>query len=570
MERSTEGGSRAVARCALRVGWCWRWAWAVRVAAAVALWAGADGLKAADNVPLDRVKAVADVLAADATGAEMVRFCSQRAPALAAAVRAAWLDWRIQQGVDDAHDEVERITHQRVIPDPAAQARVQAGMAQEGDPVAACTGLARHWGSAAEMDLRRRVPAAYDAQGLVVRLQPPREGEPPHQRRPAGTVWSVAQLCVWLDRLNARRGATDPWPPELTGRIHVQGRVEADGTENAYLEHDEGPFEARCRLSFGSMLRDNRMVVFDGHRLTLSATLHRPSSTGTVYGSLDHARVVPDASALTPSPLAWQTQLRRKPVDEARVRTAPGQGLAPGQVLGLLLDTTGIQPAEGLSRPANRMALLLKDGSVQFDPVVPPEDLDRKASQELQPQQWGRWRAAAGGGYEARRSNDMGQLVGDWAPLKGRLLSPWPERHALQGSYSIASFHGSLALGGLYFKSTLRFGADGHYESSQRSQGSSGGMAAAQGFAAGATHASNGQGSQSTFGGGGGGVTVTQQQHRDDGADRRGRYRVSGYVMELRLDSGEVRRVLSAPAREGGDSAIWFRDRVYTQESPAR
>jgi hypothetical protein len=507
------------------------------------------------QAPPEVVRALAGLVSADALGQAMVAYCQARAPQAAAPVRQAWLDWRIAQGVDDAHEELERVRVQRVVAPEGLHQQVTAKMAADGAPEAVCAGLAKGWASAPSMNLRAQFPQAYDADGTVRPLAAAYSGEPPHVRRPVGTVLSVAQLCALLKAQDGQRRAGGLLP-ELSGRIHLRGRVQADDDGKASLQHDEGPFRAGCSVGLSTQLKDNRWRDYDGHELVISGVV--PSDPSPYWTGLHHARAVPDPGALRPASIDAREFLRRKPVDLARVRTAPGRGLRPQDLAGLLHGSES-RPYNGSYQVEDHIALLLKDGSAMLQPHLPPEDLDVRASRELEPQRWGEWRAA-GAGYEVRERDDHGRLAAQWKPLKGRFVPGWPAQHRLQASYETSAFYGSIALGGVFHRSALHFSSDGRYEGSHFSQGGSGSMAATAGFSGTATTVANGRGTSTSVGAGDGGSTVTSQQRRDDGADRRGQYQLGGYVLEIRYDSGRVQRLLSFPVGERG---IWVKDEVY-------
>lgn len=547
--------------------------WAPRLAVAIACaYALAPALAANESASQADVQEVARLIAVDAVGKAMVDYCAAKAPGVAPKVRSAWIDWRIAQGVDEAHDRLERLQRKRTAVPQEMNAQIAARMAQQGAPEQVCAGLATDWSNTPALDLRQLQPKAYDAQGRVIALQPPSEfsTEPPYTRRPTGTVLNVAQLCALLKQEGERRrkaGARKglPLTPELAGRVFVRGRVKADG-ENVYLEHDEGPYRAVCRVGLHTALKDNRLRDYDGHDLVASGAMPEefPSYADWMI-DLQYLRLVPDPAALIGSKLAYQDRLRRKPADLAKLRTAPGRGLPPQAVEGILFDASMEPDGNGGYRPRDRIMLLLKDGSVHTSPEIPPEDFALAASRELEPQHWGEWRRAAGG-YEVRHRNDLGQLESEWTRVDGRLAKPWGTQQRIAGSFIKAAFYGSAALGGTYSKSTVVFGTDGTYEGLQFTQSGSGSMAALNGFSSSATTVASGEGTSTSVGGGTENVTVVNRSQRDDGADRRGGYTLNGYTLEVRYDSGRMARVISFPT-DDKVSGVWVDGTVFIRPS---
>lgn len=543
--------------------------WIAILAVAIACSDAIATAVAADSVQAN-VQEVTRLIAVDAVGKAMVDYCAAKAPGIAPKVRGAWIDWRIAQGVDEAHAHLERLQRKRTLVPAEMNAQIAAKMAQEGAPDQVCAGLATDWSKTPSLNLRQLQPNAYDAQGRVIAIQPSGEAstEPPYMRRPSGTLLSVAQLCVLLKQESEqrRKAGAKTGPPlsaELAGRVYVRGRVKADG-EHIYLEHDEGPYRAACRVGLHTALKDNRLRDYDGYELVASGTLPEEFPSYADWRiDLSHLRLVPDSTALAGSQLAYQDRLRRKPVDLAKLRTAPGKGMPPQAVEGVLFDGSMERDGKGGYRPRDRIMLLLKDGSLHTSPAIPPEDLALAASRELEPHHWGEWRRGARG-YEVRRRNDLGQLKAEWTAVDGRIAKPWSAQQRISGSFINAAFYGSAALGGTYSKSTMMFRADGTYEGLQFTQSGSGSMAALNGFSSSATTVASGEGTSTNVAGGNENVTVVNRSERDDGADRRGGYTLNGYTLELRYDSGRVVRVISFPI-DDKLSGVWVNGTVYSR-----
>jgi hypothetical protein len=535
----------------------------------VAAFAALSGVAAgAANEREQRVAALAGIVAVDELSGHMAAYCDAKAPQAAAAVRTAWAEWRQRQGVEAARREIARVSNGRALPSGEAdRARIAEKMAQEGPAEPVCTGLARSWAASSAMDLRKRFPDAYDAQGGVQTIPPDagsaaapaRATEPSMPARPEGTVFSVAQLAALYERDEDDRRKAKNWrdglpaTPSLQGRIYVKGLVEKRGDDRHVIVHDDGPFTANMTVYPRRNLEAHvgRTVVYGG-------VIGKDSRYYALY--LEQGRVVDDPSALQPArDVVVDGNLRRRPVDVARIRTAPGQGLAEKDMLGVLYSSALVPDGNGGYKPEDRAWLLLRDGTAYARLAFAPADLDVKASRELEPQHWLQWRQQ-GSGYQLRSRNDLGQPAPDWKDNKGRLVKPWATDQRIAGGFTTAAFYGSVALGGTYSKTTLSFGKDGRYEGSQFTQSGSGTMAALNGFSAGATTVANSKGTSTTVAGGRQDVTVTNQTRKDDGAERRGSYSLAGYTLEIRYDNGVVSRVLSFPV---GDRSIWVGGQVY-------
>ena len=214
--------------------------------------------------------------------------------------------------------------------------------------------------------------------------------------------------------------------------------------------------------------------------------------------------------------------------------------------------------------------ILLDDGWAYRRTDLAPEDLNVKASRELEPQHWARWRKK-GKDYEFQAQDDWGQSSGEWTPVRGRPVPPWPKGHRLSTSYESRSFHGSIGFGATSFHSIVGFGQDGRFTTSNSSLSTSGSIAANDAFNPSSTTASSRSDSKGTSTSVssssrnetlGTSVGVYGKGKRDDGADRRGTYTLSGYVLETRSDSGQVVRVFSFPWDDKREH-MYMRGRTY-------
>lgn len=142
--------------------------------------------------------------------------------------------------------------------------------------------------------------------------------------------------------------------------------------------------------------------------------------------------------------------------------TAPGSGLKPGGVMGVLHEyDLRVTPdgARGLSvRVSDETYLLLADGTVHDGLPVVPDSLDVALSREKEPAAWGRWR------------REGGQIMaswhgGTWAALRGRMALPAIPGQRLAGHWAAGAASASLSGGshdpwGMTFTPGGRFAED--------------------------------------------------------------------------------------------------------------
>lgn len=321
------------------------------------------------------------------------------------------------------------------------------------------------------------------------------------------------------------------------GWVYVKGRVMRrdldDPDSGYYLAQIQGDrrASARVNLTFAAEAWVGREVVLRG----------LPKSVDRSILRLSDGAVVTDPSALTPSPLP-QEALIRAPVPLQRVLTAPGQGIPDRDLAAIVIHGEG-NHSNG-STWEEDVRFLLRDGSAYRRTEMPPDQLAVTPSRQLEPQRWGRWRSA-GKGYEMQVQDDDGRPAGDWQAVKHHAVRPWPAGTRLDGYFSRSSFHGNLFTGSTSSTRGIRFTPDGRFERSHSSLSSAGGMAAAQGAVISGSSRSDGSGSSSTAGGTTGGAGAFSTRKRDDGAGRRGRYELDGFVLTLHYDDGRRERLLS-------------------------
>jgi hypothetical protein len=542
-----------------------------------------------------RVKAQMAIVGLDINSAGIVSYCESGAPAAAPGLRTAWQAWRVRNRVNDITNSIEGATLQKTrdaMSSTVAAARQK--LASAGPPATVCPQLVGMW-SSAEFDVQRSYAAAYETRADVASrsvatptvatapvtpptvtppsVTPPsvttpvsREtpaatapeaaagatGTAPRPRatfnetnyspntRPSGTVYTVAQLTPLISSwwgtprsiVQARARAHD------VGTLYIRGTV-ATRNGRRFVETSDGVFKSRMSVATGIDIS-----AFDGQEITIEGTLDEvPSSL--VF--LRHSRVVRDPSGLRPSPLSQSEGLYRIKVTREQITAAAGRGLQSRDIHGMFYTAYGTTGVNGYEF-REEMRLLMRDGWAYLRDDMAPADLDVAVSRRIEPQYWAHWRKVSGG-LEVQRIGDDGQPDGGWVRLTGRLLPVWPADQRLNGSYTAASFYGSIALGGTYTKTTFAFTPDGRWERIGLSQSGSGSMAAQApvGYTGSAASTSDGSGTKSSAGGGNASVSASSSSRRDDGARHRGTYRLDGMTIEMRTDDGTVTRSLCVP-----------------------
>lgn len=477
--------------------------------------------------------------------------CEEAGVPSSGAMRDAWVAWRerhqlapLRQVLVNLQERVSRNTSWASLIDPM-RARVLSDPA----PERACTALARDW-QGPGMDVTALYPRAQATALAVVQA-----GLASAPRQPAvfaqqarGQLLLPSQVAALAQQQSGGwSDLSDEDAERRLGWVFLKGRVQrwSRDPDRFQLVQDDGEriSQARIRVAFDAEPWVGREIIVRGLVTSLRD-----------YGlTLSSASLVTDGAALVPSPLARQT-LGRKPVLLQRVLRAPGAGL-PDDALAAVVIHGQSDFSDG-TRWVEDVRFLLRDGSFYRRTEMPPDQLDVAASRKLEPHAWGRWRSDRQG-YDMQPQDEDGHAAGPWKAEPHRAVKPWPKDTRLDGDFSRSSFSGSLALGGVSSTRAIRFTRDGRFEQSHRSFGASGAMAAMNGAVVASSSRADGRGSSSTSGGtvsGPGGTvgatsgTVTQ----DDGAGRRGRYRLSGYVLTLDFDDGHQERLLSFPVRDDG------------------
>lgn len=520
-----------------------RLAWGLALCSGLACAAGSPTGLATDPAA---VKQLVDAVSLDVMSEASVDACADAGAAPQAQMRDAWVAWRERHQLPPLRTVLADLMRRQgssapswtTLTEPMRQ-RVLADPA----PDAACAALARDW-QGPGMDVTALYPQARAVAAALVQASIASQPSTPPTvaGRPTGQVLLPSQIPA----LAARHGGgwsviSDEAALRQLGPVYVKGRVtrNADHPGHYYLVQEQGDRQAsqEVYLHFDAEAWMGREVVLRG----LATSLRDGSLT------LSSAALVSDPSGLAPSPLP-QAPLARKAVLLQRVSRAPGQGLPEKELAAIVIH--GEANYNYGTHWEEDVRFLLRDGTLYRRTEMPPDQLDVAASRRLEPQHWGRWRAA-GKGYEMQGQDDDGR-PGPWKAEPHHAVRPWPADTRLEGSYSRGSFSGSLITGGTSSNRSIRFTRDGRFERSYRSLSSTGSLQAIQGTVISGSGYGDGKGSSSTGGGtvgtGLGTVTaVSGTRHRDDGASRRGRYRLGGFVLALDYDDGHKERLLSFP-----------------------
>ena len=527
-------------------------------AAAAGLLAG--GVAAAAPAPTSlagdpaALKQLVDAVSLDVMSEATLEACEDVGAPAFESMREAWTAWREKHELAPLRmivmslkrisrrqvswDEITDPMRERVLNDPA--------------PDAACAALARDW-QASGLDVGTMFPLAKATAQAVVREQV--VGAPSMPAIQAGRLQAPVLLPTQIEALAAQQqGGWQRLSAEAAERrlgwVVLKGHVKRwtrDPDRFSLVVDQAGRIShAQAHLEFDAEPWVGREIAVRG----LVTSLDNYALT------LEKVSLVADASGLTLSPLP-QRALRRKAVLLQRVMRAPGAGLPEKDLAAVVIHGEGDYSNGSSWREDVRF--LLKDGTFYDRTEMPPDQLDVSASRRLEPQAWGRWRSD-GKGYAMQAQDMEGRPDGDWKSQKHHAVQPWPQNTRLEGYFSRSSFYGSAAFGGVSSTRAIKFTKDGRFERSAHSLGTSGGMAAMNGTVFSASSRADGRGSKSVAGGtvsgAGGTAGVSSSTSRDDGASRRGRYQLSGYVLTLDYDDGHQERLLSFPVH--GDAKTVF------------
>jgi hypothetical protein len=238
------------------------------------------------------------------------------------------------------------------------------------------------------------------------------------------------------------------------------------------------------------------------------------------------------------------------------IRTAPGQGVQDGDIAAIFVTEKRItNPGEQLVQRIDHTTwLLLKDGT-GYRNEIPPDELNVKAARQSQPDRWVQWRKPMfGGSHEIRGPNDSG-----WRRLDGWIAQPARSGERLNSFYEHAENWGNMYSGFRSNSTTWHFSADGTFKISTHGFSGNGSIQAGGGFSVNTTRDADSTGSRSSTSMSnpnrydGSGVTAQGGRRADDGASRRGRYRLKGWVLEAERDDGVRERHLVTFRRDKRD-----------------
>jgi len=533
-----------------------------RLSAAAALAVAANA--SAANLAADpaAVGQLVSAVSLDVMSEASLNACGDVGAAAYPQMRAAWVAWRDKHGIAPLRMVVAHMMSRNPSSFPKWETLTEP-MRQKvlGDPApdTACAALAKDW-AGPEMDVTALYPQARPVAVALVQAKLASAPQMPATiSAPAGgQVLLPSQVPALFKQHGYWSALSEEWAQKKLGYIYVKGRVTRNPThwDHFYLVQEQGErvSEQPIYLRFDAEALVGREVVLRGLVTSLS------SSSAT----LDYAALVNDGSALTPYPLA-QAPLERKEVILQRVTTAPGKGLPDKDLAAIVIY--GQSNFNYGTKWEEDVRFLLRDGTVYRRTEMPPDQLNITASRQLEPQRWGRWRAN-GKSYEMQPQDDDGR-PGPWQPEKHYAVRPWPKDTRLEGSFSRSAFYGSLVTGGTSSTRGIRFTRDGRFERSYQSLSGSGTLAATMNGAviSGSSHG-DGKGSSSTGGGSvgtaGGTVGAFSSSKKDDGASRRGRYQLSGFVLLLDYDDGHQERLLSFPVHEGSSDTIYAGSGSYS------
>jgi hypothetical protein len=513
------------------------------------MWAGACAASQAQGLAGDpeAVRQLVGAASLDAMTEASVQACGDVGAPSYPQLLAAWVAWRERHRIAPLRTIVMALKQRHSSSSPpwsSITEPMRQRVLAEAAPDKACAALIQDL-QGPGMDASAQFPQASATAAALVQAK--MAVAPTLPALAPGTPRGQVLLPAQMPALKAQQGGgwtaiSREEAARRLGPVHVKGRVERWGRDGDrfHLAQEQGDRRARHTVNL-----DFNAEAWLGREIVVRGVL---TSLATYSSSLGEAALVSDASGLTPSPLAAEP-LGRKEVLLQRVTRAPGKGLAGGELAAIVIH--GESNFSNGTQWEEDVRFLLRDGTTYRRTEMPPDQLNVPASRQLEPQQWGRWRAA-GKSYEMQAQDDDGRPDGPWKAEKHHAVRPWPAGTRLDGSYSRGSFHGSLALGGTSFKNAIRFTKDGRFERSHSSLSSSGSVAATLNNAViSASSHGDGSGSSSTGGGTVGGpfgtVGAGSTRKADDGASRRGRYELNGFVLSLHYDDGRQERLLSFP-----------------------
>jgi len=233
-------------------------------------------------------------------------------------------------------------------------------------------------------------------------------------------------------------------------------------------------------------------------------------------------------------------------------RTAPGKGVRDGDIAAVYVTWEIAHLShETVRRVEYTTRLLLKDGTGYLAASFPPDELNVKASRQLEPARWFQWRKPLfGKGYEMRGQDDK-----DWRrpmPEQSWIAQPARSGERLNGAYKEYQAYGNSNVGTFRTtQSTWYFNKDGTFSTSFLARTTSGSREVLNGHSVNTLTLADSEGTSTTAG-----VSQTpsgkmadtpifaggSNRRSGDGADRRGRYQFNGWVLEVERDDGSIGR----------------------------
>lgn len=500
----------------------------------------------------DVLTAEAGVYSADVVSQTMAEYCSQNAPAKFPAVQQAFLAWQKKYDTVSIRQRLEQKL-------PAAKRRnfgltseqksqLHQKLASRGSADQFCQALPAQW-QGESMDLSRNFPLAYNQQAAKVpytelyRPSPSGKESPVYSGQAVGTVYNLAQIETLAQPLMTSTATDDEKLNRmgLTGQVYVTGKV-INQNDKYYLAYDDGTFRSSllANLSFD-------LAAYEGKTITATGTVDRFPK---YLLFLRDAKLVTDTYGLKPSTLSMNKGLARKEVTSNDVTVIAGNGLSEEDI-----EATFYYYEYSGTVNKGKSMILLKDGTMYDRADIAPAILDVEKSKKAEPQHWHKWKKS-GNSISYLGNDQAGNPTGKWINQEGEIWHGWDNNTRLNGTYIAKSFSGTAAFAGTYREQTITFGSDGRFEETNFSNTSSGSMAAMNGFSANSSSYSDTSGTSSSGGGGTSSFYTVSKSHKDNGADKRGSYTFSGYNLELRYDSGQVRYFLSYPSSNRGKSIV--------------
>ena len=311
------------------------------------------------------------------------------------------------------------------------------------------------------------------------------------------------------------------------------------------------PGGQRVRMIYNGVRQGDgaTLVVIRAHE---NLELLRPHLSQSSRIVTQLAGIAAQGSAPAPRGTGQPVRAAAQPDNEdARLRTItatpPGSGVQPDRIVAVLHEGRGEYEVTGYQY-VESVDLLLEDGTAYRNLRLPPEDLNVSASRRLEPDQWTRWRRA-GAGFEF-----LDPKTGRWEKAEAAVVRPLPPGGQLNRKLIHRKAYTFGGFGGSVFTTEFRFLPDGRFERSDGSLSGTGAVQAAGGFSSSAatqadkTGRSGAASGTGTLEGASGSSTVTatgSSSSREGAGDQYGVYRVTGLTLELRAQSGRIRRLLA-------------------------